>query len=61
MSHVNGTALRSSLSFELFPPKDKTGIDRLISGTASRLAAFRLTTFPSPSVPAALLEKAHKP
>ena len=41
MSHADGTALRSSLSFELFPPKDKAGIDRLISGTVKRLAAFR--------------------
>ena len=41
MSHVNDNTLRSSLSFEFFPPKDDAGIDRLISGTASRLSAFR--------------------
>ena len=41
MRHVNDNTLRSSLSFEFFPPKDDAGIDRLISGTASRLSAFR--------------------
>ena len=41
MSHVNDNTLRSYLSFEFFPPKDDAGIDRLISGTASRLSAFR--------------------
>ena len=41
MSHVNDNTPRSSLSFEFFPPKDDAGIDRLISGTASRLSAFR--------------------
>lgn len=41
MSHVNDNTLRSSLSFEFFPPKDDAGIDRLISGPASRLSAFR--------------------
>ena len=41
MSHADNSAIRSSLSFELFPPKDEAGIDRLISGTVTRLAAFR--------------------
>ena len=41
MSHADNSAIRSSLSFELFPPKDRAGIDRLISGTVTRLAAFR--------------------
>ena len=41
MSHANDTTARSSLSFEFFPPKDDAGINRLISGTASRLSAFR--------------------
>ena len=41
MSQVNDNTPRSSLSFEFFPPKDDAGIDRLISGTASRLSAFR--------------------
>ena len=40
MSHANDTATRPSLSFEFFPPKDDAGIDRLMSGTASRLSAF---------------------
>ena len=41
MSHANDTKAPSCLSFEFFPPKDEAGIDRLISGTASRLSAFR--------------------
>ena len=41
MSQVNDNTPRSSLSFEFFPPKDDASIDRLISGTASRLSAFR--------------------
>ena len=41
MSHANDTKAPTSLSFEFFPPKDEAGIDRLISGTASRLSAFR--------------------
>ena len=40
MSNANDTATRPSLSFEFFPPKDDAGINRLMSGTVSRLSAF---------------------
>ena len=40
MSHSSDTATRPSLSFEFFPPKDDAGINRLMSGTVSRLSAF---------------------
>ncbi len=36
-----GTHRKQTLSFEFFPPRDNAGIEKLVTGTASKLSAFR--------------------